>query len=220
MKRFVVLGFSVLLTLGLYSSASAQSGLATSTGNLLRGTVYKQNGVGREGYITIRTSWRLPATAPVFRYDFDILYGSAENNLYPFMMADVEEIDFLPMEGSDQPINVKLRNGLVQKVIFSSDRKSILGRVDLRLDEVDVLTEGYGQNIILPGDVQKIVFERPSTEKEDMKGLSDTLDKAITTGKRDGLIDDDLLVVLEKLDKEIKARVNGEGKAQGQIRVR
>ncbi len=220
MKRFVVLGFSVLLTLGLFGNAFAQSGLSTSTGNLLRGTVYKQNGVGREGYITIRTSWRLPAIAPVFRYDFDILYGSAENNLYPFMMSDVKEIDFLPMEGSDQPINVKLRNGLIQKVIFSSDRKSILGRIDLRLDEVDVLTEGFGQNIILPGDVQKIVFDRPSTENEDIKGLSDTLDKAITTGKRDGLIDDDLLVVLEKLDKEIKARVNAEGKTQGQIQVR
>ena len=206
MKRFVVLGFSVLFTLGLYGHAFAQSDLSTSTGNLLRGTVYKQNGVGREGYITIRTSWRLPAVAPVFRYDFDLLYGSAENNLYPFLMADVEEIDFLPMDGSDQPINVKLRNGLMQKVILSSDRKSILGRIDLRLDEVDVLTEGFGQNIITAGDVQKIVFERPTPEKEDLKSLSDTLDKAILTGKRDDLIDEDLLVVLEKLDKKIKAK--------------
>jgi hypothetical protein len=212
MKRLAFWCILAVLTLTFNGEAVAQSRLATSTGNLLRGTVYKQNGMERTGYITIRTSWRLPAIAPVFRYDFDILYGSIENTLYPYLLADIEEMSFLPIEGKNQPVTIKLRNGLMQKIMLSSDKKTILGRVNLQLKEIAVLTDGFGENIITAGDVHKIVFHAPASEdKEDIRSLANTLGQAIATGKRDGLIDDDLLVVLEKLENRIKKKANGQG---------
>jgi len=191
--------------------AGDETKFTSGTGNLLRGIVYKHTGVAREGIITIRTSWKLPATPPVFRYDFDIMYGRIEKNLYQYLMGDIVELQFLPIEEGEQPVNVKLRNGLIQKVVLSSDRKGILGKVNLMLDQVDVITDGYGQNIITGGDISRIVILPPiKPEEETITGLTTLLGKALEVGGRDGLVDDNFIVVLKNIQKKMKDKTNGE----------
>ncbi len=203
MKRIALAALMVLGCLTAFQPA-----LAAESGNLLHGTLYKQSGMARKGFITIRTSWKLPGEAPVFRYDFDVLHGTTEGNLYSFMMADIAEIAFLPMEEGSQPVNVKLRTGLVQKIYLTSDAKGILGKVNLHLAQVDLLTDSFGENVVSGGDVEKIVFSKPpATGEETMSSLVDTFDKALIEGKRDGLVDGNLMVILRTLQTKMKDRL-------------
>lgn len=211
MKRFILLASCLVLTIFMahgVSRAEGKDSLATGTGRLLRGAVYKQSGVERAGVVTIRMDWVLPGTPPVFRYDFDILYGTIEGNLYSYQMGDISEIEFLPVEDGRQPVNIKLRNGLIQKVMLTSEDKGVLGKVKLRVKEVDVITDNYGDNIIPGGDVQKIVFTAPlAAPEEAISGLVDQFARALEVGKRDGLIDKDLLAVLENIQGRMKEKL-------------
>jgi len=183
----------------------------SDTGNLLRGIVYKHSGAAREGIITIRTSWKLPAVPPVFRYDFDIAFGRIEKNLYQYFMGDITELDFLPIENGEQSVNITLRNGLIQKVVLSSNKKGILGTMNLLLDQVDIITDGYGNNIINGGDVSRIVIlPQIKPEEETIAGLTTLLGKALQVGGRDGLVDDNFMVVLKNIQKKMKDNGNGE----------
>lgn len=204
----------VLFSLCLASpafSADSKARLSSNSGFLLQGTVYKQSGAARTGLITIRTSWNLPAVSPVYRYDFNILYGNVEGNLYSFMLSDISEIEFLPLEGNRQPVNVLLRNGTLQKVTLSSSDKLIIGTTNLKLNEVDVLTK-YGENIISGGDVQKIVFSRPpAVQDESLKDVVDSLGNALQVGARDGLVDDDFMTVLQKIYSRLETKADEKG---------
>jgi hypothetical protein len=211
MKRFIVSVTCLLLTLFIAQGVSLAEGngkLASGTGNLLRGAVYKQSGVARDGVITIRTKWVLPSAPPVYRYDFDVLYGTIEGSLYSYLMADIAEIEFLPADEGRQPVNIRLRNGLIQKASLTTEDKGVLGKVSLRIKEVDVITDGYGENIIPGGDVQKIVFSGPqAASEEDIPALVSTFKKALEVGKRDGLIDKDFLAVLENIQKRAQEKM-------------
>ena len=190
-------------------SADAKAKLSSNSGFLLRGTVYKQSGAARSGVITLRTSWNLPGVSPIYRYDFDILYGSTEGNLYSFMLSDISEIEFLPLEGKRQPVNVLLRNGTLQKVMLSSNDKFIMGTMNLKLSEVDVLTDTYGDNVISGGDVQKIVFSAsPAVQDESMKDVVNSLGNALQVGARDGLVDGDFMTVLQKIYSRLKTKAD------------
>ena len=190
-------------------SSDAQARLSSNSGFLLSGTVYKQSGAARSGIITIRTSWNLPGIPPVYRYDFDILHGSTEGNLYSFMLSDITEIEFLPLEGNNQPVNVLLRNGTMQKVTLSSNDKFLIGTMNLKLKEVDVLTDRYGENIISGGDVQKIVFSAPpAVQDESLNDVVSSLGKALQVGARDGLVDDDFMTVLQKIYSRLKTKAD------------
>ena len=203
MKRITLAALVALACLAAFRPA-----LAAEAGNLLKGELYKHSGMVRSGFITVRTSWKLPGEAPVFRYDFDVLHGTTEGNLYSFMLADIAEIAFLPTEDGTQPVNVKLRTGLVQKVYLTSDAKGILGKVNLRLTEVDLLTDGFGENVVSGGDVAKIVFfKQPAAGSETMSALLDTFDKALMEGKRDKLVDENFLAVLRSLQTKMKAKL-------------
>jgi hypothetical protein len=194
-------------------SADAKAKLSSNSGFLLSGTVYKQSGAARSGIITIRTSWNLPGASPVYRYDFDILYGSTEGNLYSFMLSDIAEIEFLPLEGKRQPVNVLLRNGTLQKVILSSNDKFLMGTMNLKLDEIDVLTDRYGDNVISGGDVQKIVFSAPpAVQDESLNDVVTSLGKALQVGSRDALVDDDFMTVLQKIYSRLKTKADETGK--------
>jgi len=104
-----------------------------------------------------------------------------------------------------------LRNGLVHKLTLTSDKKALLGPVKLWMDEVRVLTDSYGENIIPASEVGKIVFYPPATiEQEDMPALVDGLKKAVEVGVRDDLVDEDLATVLENIQKKMKARMQHE----------
>lgn len=211
LKTAAVVLFMVLTLAPNAFGAGDETKFTSGTGNLLRGIVYKHTGVSREGIITIKTSWKLPANAPVFRYDFDMMYGRIEKNLYQYFMGDVTELEFLPIEEGEQPVNVKLRNGLVQKVVLSSDRKGILGKVNLMVDEVDIVTDGYGQNIVTGGDVSRIVLLPPiKPEDETVGGLTTLLGKALEVGGRDGLVDENFMVILKNIQKKMKDKANGE----------
>jgi len=211
LKTAAVVLFMVLTLAPNAFGAGDEAKFTSDTGNLLRGIVYKHTGVSREGIITIKTSWKLPANAPVFRYDFDIMFGRIENNLYQYLMGDVAELEFLPIEEGEQPVNVKLRNGLVQKVVLSSDRKGILGKINLMVDEVDIVTDGYGQNIVTGGDLSRIVLLPPTKpEDETVGGLTTLLGKALEVGKRDGLVDENFMVILNNIQKKMKDKANGE----------
>ena len=187
--------------------------LVSDTGSLLRGSLYKQSGIAREGFITIRTSTSLPREAPVFRYDFDILHGRIDGNLYSFMMGDIAEMEFLPIDGGTQPVNIKLKNGVIQKVVISSDEGTVLGPVNLGIREVSVLTDSYGENIVTGGEVYKIVFTTPVPVKDEhLSRLVNEFGKALEIGKRDGLVNEDFLVILEKLHNEMDAKLEEKSK--------
>ncbi|HLB24973.1 MAG TPA: hypothetical protein VJM83_01460, partial [Nitrospirota bacterium] len=100
--------------------------LASGTGSLLRGTVYKHSGMERDGFVTIRTGWKVPTVTPVYRYDFDLLRGKIDKTFFSYLLADVAEIEFLPLEEGRQPVNVKLRNGVVQKVTLVSEDRPVV----------------------------------------------------------------------------------------------
>jgi len=181
--------------------------LASDTGHMLRGTLYKQSGISRQGVITIRTSSNILRSAPVYRYDFDILYGTIDGNLYTFLMADIAEIDMLPPEDAGMPVNILLRNGVIHKIFLSTESKGILGYNSLSIKEADVVTESYGENIVSGGDISKIVFDAPlSTRTEDMPGLVDEFEKALEVGKRDGLLDHNFHTILDNIQKRMKAK--------------
>jgi hypothetical protein len=209
MRHYLTAAFilAALAFAPLPSSASEGGGLVSSTGNLLWGTLYKQSGMEREGYITIRTSWAPPTSAPVYRYDFDVIHGRIEDNLYSFLMGDIAEMEFLPIENGGQPVNITLRNGVIQKAVLSSEDKAVLGQVNLMLKEADVLTDKYGENVVTGGEVYKIVFAKPDTVKdEDMQALVDALGLALDTAGRDSLVDKDFLTVLQNIQKKMKAK--------------
>lgn len=193
---------------------AANSKLITDTGNLLRGKVYKQSGIPREGVITIRTKWNLPAIAPVFRYDFDIINGKVEQNLYSFLVGDIAEMAFLPAGDGEQYINIKLRNGVIHRIQLTSEKKAVLGPVSLWITEVSVITDGYGENIIPVGEVNRIEFSAPADDTRDMDELVSEFSRALEIGVRDDLIDDDLAVVMDKIQKRMKARMLHEKKGQ------
>jgi len=210
MRHITLAGFFLSLCMVFVPQALAGDGqrLVSDTGNLLRGTLYKQSGISREGFITIRTTTTLPREAPVYRYDFDILHGRIEGNLYSFMMGDISEMEFLPIEGGTQPVNIKLRNGVIQKIVLSSDEGTVLGPVNLGIREVSVLTDKYGENIVMGGEVSKIVFSSPETAKDEkISGMVDRFGKALEIARRDGLVNEEFLVVLQKLQKEMAAKL-------------
>ena len=150
----------------------------------------------------------LRSASPVFRYDFDILHGRIDNNLFSFMMGDVAEMELLPIEGGAQPVNIKLRNGVIQKVSISTDEGALLGPSNLDIREVSVLTDKSGDNIVPGGEVNKIVFSAPVTVKEDnLENMLATLGKVLEIGKRDGLVDADFLVVLQKLKDNMDTKL-------------
>jgi len=203
MKRF--LGVFTLLAAFVFTvspafSAEQDKKPASTTGSLLHGTVYKQTGAVREGTITLRMSWSLPTTAPALRYDFSILSGTVEDTMYKFMLSDVASLEFLPQEGDRYPINVVLKSGKSQKIYPATEK--ILGKVDLFLKQADIITEGYGNSIVLGGDVTKVVFSTP--KYENAAAVTDDLGKAIETASRDGLADADLITVIETLQKKLK----------------
>jgi len=194
---------------------AANSKLVTDTGNLLRGSVYKQSGIARDGVITIRTKWKLPAVAPVFRYDFDIMYGSVEQNHYSFLLGDIAEMVFLPEADGEQSVNIRLRNGVIHKIQLTSEKKAVLGPVNLVITDVSVVTDGYGENIIPVGEVKRIVFSAPSEDTDrSMDELVDDFSRALEVGVRDDLIDEDLAVVMDKIQKRMKARLLNEKKGE------
>jgi hypothetical protein len=196
-------------------SDEGKSKLASETGRLISGTVYKQSGITREGVITIRTASGILRSAPVYRYDFDILYGSIDGNIYSFLMADIAEMDQLPPEDKGRPVNIILRNGVVHRIFISSEGKPLVGSSYLSINEVDVVTDKYGENVISGGDIEKIVFQAPAPDKdEDISGLVGELGNAILVGKRDGLIDDNLYKVLENLQKRMKTKETHGDKAE------
>lgn len=207
--------FSVLLISSSVMAAGQEAKLVSDTGNLLKGTVYKKSGIGREGVITIKTSWSLPANPPVFRFDFDVVHGLIENSLHSFIIGDIEEITFYPLEDNTQPVGIKLKNGQTNRITLSSDNKAILGPVKLRFDEVRVLTDAYGENIIPAAEVEKIVLSRPpAIQDEDIPMLVDGLLNAVKVGVRDDLMDEDIAVVLENIQKKMKARLDYEKKGR------
>ncbi|HEX9860708.1 MAG TPA: hypothetical protein VGB23_05845 [Nitrospirota bacterium] len=212
MFRLFIVCMSVALFISFLPAVShADQGLVSETGNLLKGTVYKKTGIEREGIITIKTKWRLPAVSPVYRFDFDMIYGQVEGSLYSFIVGDVAEMEFLPSDDNQQVISITLRDGLVHKLTLTSDKKALLGPVKLWMDEVRVLTDSYGENIIPASEVGKIVFYPPATiEQEDMPALVDGLKKAVEVGVRDDLVDEDLATVLENIQKKMKARMQHE----------
>jgi len=208
--KMIISAAMLLFALSLPSSGVCADAamLSSNTGNLLRGTVYKQSGVERSGVITVRTDWRLPSEAPVYRYDFDVIRGTMEGNLYSFLLADVQEIEFLPLDENRQPVNIRLRNGVIQKLMLSSESVGVFGKMNLGLKEVDVMTDGYGDNIIMGGDVQKIVFSPPPAPgEEDMNALISSFGKALAVGKRDGLLDKDYSLVLDNIYAKMKAKL-------------
>ncbi len=197
--------FSVLIASTAFCAGTGEK-LSSNSGFLLQGSVYKQSGAIRSGIIVIHTSWKLPAIAPTYRYDFDILYGSTEGSLYSFMLSDVSRIDFLPVAGDRQPVNILLRNGTVQKVTLSSRKEGIIGTMNLRLEEVDVFTR-YGKNIISGGDIRKIVFAAPpDAQKESLGDVINLLGKTLHAGAKDGLADKKFMTVLEKIYSRLKSK--------------
>ncbi|MHB8174711.1 MAG: hypothetical protein ACYDFU_09680 [Nitrospirota bacterium] len=197
--------FSVI-TASTAFCAGANQKLSSNSGFLLQGSVYKQSGAIRSGIITIHTSWKLPAIAPTYRYDFDILYGNTEGNLYSFMLSDIAQIEFLPIEDDRQPVNILLRNGAMQKVTMSSKKEGIIGTMNLQLKEVDVFTR-YGENIISGGDVQKIVFSAPpKVQDESLDDVISSLGKTLHAGAKDGLVDKKFMTVLEKIYSRLEVK--------------
>jgi len=187
--------------------------LTSDTGNLLHGSVYKYSGIQRQGIITIRTKWNLPAASPTFRYDFDIMDGEVAQNHYSFLMGDIAEMVFLPEEDGDQYVNVKLRNGVIHKLMLTSGSKPVIGSVSLWMTEVSVSTEGYGENIIPVGEIARIVFSPPAKGGDKtMDELVEDLSDALEVGIRDNLIDENLAVVMDKIQKRMKARLLNEKK--------
>ena len=179
--------------------------LASSTGRLLYGTLYKQSGITREGTITIRTASNLISSAPVYRYDFDILHGTIDGKLYSFLMADIAEMDLLPSDGGEQPVNILLRSGVLLNVILSTESRPVFGASNLTIKEADVVTDKYGEDIVSGGAIKKIVFKAPPAAPEDMPSLVDRLGKALYVGKRDGLVDDDFYRILSNIESKMKA---------------
>ncbi|HEY3346517.1 MAG TPA: hypothetical protein VGK71_02730 [Nitrospirota bacterium] len=207
-KGIVLAAIIILLSCQAALCADGSANLSSHTGNLLRGTVYKYTGVSREGIITIRTTSKLLAVAPVCRYDFDILNATMEGTLYNFMMADIESIEFLPMEEGTQPVNLLLRNGTMRKVLLTSGNKGIFGKFNLRVKEVDIVTEGYGENIVPGGDIQKIVFTAQKPAEDNIKYLVDQLGYALEVGRRDDLIDNDFRGILENIQSRMRTKIN------------
>lgn len=215
LRLLVASVFSVLLISASAMAAGPDTRLVSDTGNLLKGTVYKKSGIGREGVISIKTSWNLPAKPPVFRFDFDIVHGLIEGSLHSFIIGDIEEIAFYPQENGAQPVGIKLKNGQTSRMTLSSDNKAILGPVKLRLDEVRVLTDAYGENIIPAAEIDKIVLSRPpAMQDEDIPMLVDGLLNAVKVGVRDELMDENIAVVLENIQKKMKARLDYEKKGR------
>ncbi len=197
--------FSMLIASQAFCAGTGEK-LSSNSGFLLEGSVYKQSGAIRNGIIVVHTSWRLPAIAPIYRYDFDILYGNAEGNLYSFMLSDVAQIEFLPVKGDGQPVNILLRNGAAQKVILSSRKEGIIGTMNLQLDEVDVFTR-YGENIISGADVKKIVLTAPpDAQKESLGDVITLLGKTLHAGAKDGLADKNFMTVLKKIYSRLKMK--------------
>jgi len=210
MLRNIITAVFVIICLFIAAPAHCADGskLISKTGALLKGTVYKQSGVERTGYITIRTTWNLPGIPPVFRYDFDLMSCKIDANLYTYLMGDIADMEFLPLLEGAQAINMRLRNGMGQLVVLSSDDKALLGTVKLRLKEVVVITDKYGENVIPADDVAKITFSAPvPPEHQSMSGLVDELDKALQTGKRDDLVDDSLQIILENIQKKMAGKL-------------
>jgi len=206
---------SVTIAASLFSGAAFagdNGGFVSETGNLLTGKVVKKSGMERTGVITIKTAWSYPAIAPVFRYDFDMLHGVMEGGKYSYLMGDIAELTFLPPSDGPQKLEVKLRNGAVMQVDLISGHSTMFGNVGLVIENVIVETDQYGENIIPAGDIAKIVFDSPAeTRKHTMADLVDDLDNAIKVGVRDDLIDEDLTVVLKKIQARMKERLkNGE----------
>ena len=195
----------ILFAVVLFAASSAlcadpDNKLAQPAGSLLHGTVYKQSGAEREGTITIRMSWSLPTTAPAYRYDFNVISGTVEDTMYNYMLSDVASIEFMPPEGDRKPITVSLKNGKSQKIYPA--HQTLLGKADMSLKQMDIITEGYGNSIVLGSDVKKVVF---STTKDDSAStVTEDLGKAIETARRDSLADTDMLQVLENLQKKLK----------------
>ncbi len=197
--------FSVFIASQAFCAGTGEK-LSSSSGFLIDGSVYKQSGAIRSGIIVIHTSWKLPAIAPTYRYDFDILYGGAEWNLYSFMLSDIAQMEFLPVEGDRQPINILLRNGAMQKVSLSSRKEGIIGAMNLKLDEVDVFTR-YGENIISGADIQKIVFTAPpDAQKESLGDVVTLLGKTLHAGAKEDLADKKFMTVLEKIYSRLKVK--------------
>ncbi|MBI5695587.1 MAG: hypothetical protein HZC51_07600 [Nitrospirae bacterium] len=212
--------FSVMICFGLLAltnPAHAEENrfaLTSHTGNLIRGTVYKYSGADRTGVVTIRLLSKLPGESPVLRYDFDMMYGTIEGTLYSYLMGDIAEIQFMPIEDGEQPANIILRNGLAQRIILSTRYKSIIGPLNLTLTEVMVETDGYGENYITGGDVQRIVFDAPDKVRDsDMERLVSDLGGALAVGRRDKLVDEEFLKVLENIQSLMKSRL-GDGKKE------
>ncbi len=200
---FVV--FSVFIASQAFCAGTGGQ-ISSNSGFLLQGSVYKQSGAIRNGIIVIHTSWKLPAIAPTYRYDFDILRGNTEGSLYSFMLSDVSRMEFLPVEGDRQPVNILLRNGAMQKVILSSESEGIFGNMNLQVKEVDVFTR-YGENIISGGDVQKIVFTAPpDMQNQSLGDVINLLGKTLHAGAKDGLADKKFMTVLEKLYSRLKVK--------------
>lgn len=185
--------------------------LVSRTGNMLRGTVYKQSGAEREGVITIKTKWNMPAIGPIYRYDFDIMNGLIEDNLHSFMVGDIKEITVLPFEDGFQVLGVRLRNGGVHKIRLTTDKKALLGPVKVWFENVRVLTDGYGENIIPAEEITKIVFaDLPAPGAEDMETLARDFERALELGVRDDLIEEHHAEILENLKNKIKKRLKDE----------
>jgi len=206
----MVFGISIAAQPAL--SAEPDTKPAPGKGNLLTGAVYKQSGISRDGVITIFSDWSLLSSPPVYRYDSDILRGRIDEHLYSYQMADIAEIDFYPIDRGEQAVNVRLRNGLIQRLVLSTEKKTVLGFFNIRVREVKVVTDKYGEDVIPAGDVYRIVFSDPSGLKDDMAGLLDMLGKALYVGKRDGLVDDAFHKVLDNIQSKMKAAAKEEKK--------
>ena len=215
LKTIAVLAlFSVLFASQAFCAGTGGQ-ISSNSGFLLQGSVYKQSGAVRSGIIVIHTNWTLPAVAPTYRYDFDILYGSTEGNLYSFMLSDISRIEFLPVQGDRQPVNILLRNGTMQKVTLSSRKEGIIiGAMNLQLENVEVFTR-YGENIISGGDISKIVFAAPpDAEKESLGDMINLLGKTLHAGAKDGLADKKFMAVLEKIYSRLKSKAGESAKQQ------
>jgi len=191
-----------------HAFAQDNGGFVTETGNLLTGTVVKKSGIERTGVITIKTTWSYPAIAPVYRYDFDMLHGVVEGGKYSYMMGDIAEITFLPPSDGPQMLEVKLRNGAVVTLELISGHRTMFGNVGLNIENVTVETDEFGRNIIPSSEISRIIFESPAEyRRHSMSNLVDDLGKAIDLGVRDDLIDEDLTIVLKKIQERMKERL-------------
>jgi hypothetical protein len=191
------------------SNAGTQAGFVSETGNLLTGKVVKSSGIERSGVITVKTTSSYPSIAPVYRYDFDMLYGVMDGAKYSYLMGDISEIRFLPPDEGPQKLEVMLRNKAVMPISLTSARSTMFGNVGLFIETVIIDTDEYGTNIIPVTDISKIVFDAPTESKKmDMAELVNRLGKTVEIGTREDLIDEELSIVLKKIHADMKERLS------------